>query len=413
MDLRVFQYSSICNQTYSPSQLYKFLSFPGAFRIRRQPTVAITTAPFSVNCGDRTPRTLTATASQSQGLTGFVWNLPSGWTFQGPSNTASVQVIPKGDNGGNITVEANYSCGPSTPTLPSAPLTVGYTQSVAPVYISLGSSNSLYCGTGSVTMSAFTSGTPGTYQWTASNGATVSPTTTNDASTPVRVSGGLDGDITVTVKASNPAFGCAPSSSSITVYHNRGVIPEAMNPLQLTVTGSNGSFVAPNGSTTCGRIVQFQVNGLDLYHNPLPGTLRWIVDGQEYSAGTSLAVPLRQSQVTIVLKNTCNLDDYYYWTVPVEGTCSGGGSGGTGPLDPEPYNPGLVAYPNPANGDITVGQRGGAVRLYNAYGQPVRSQMARPGKLHLDTSGLPAGLYFLELPTAQGKTTRQQIRIEH
>lgn len=150
VDLRVFQYSSICNQTYSPTQLYKFLSFPGAFRIRRQPTASITTAPFSVNCGDRTPRTLTATASQSQGLTGFTWNLPSGWTFQGPGNTASVQVIPKGDNGGNITVEANYSCGAPAPT--SAPLTVGYTQSVAPVYISLGSSNALYCGTGSVTM---------------------------------------------------------------------------------------------------------------------------------------------------------------------------------------------------------------------------------------------------------------------
>ena len=137
------------------------------------------------------------------------------------------------------------------------------------------------------------------------------------------------------------------------------------------------------------------------------------MDGQEYTGGTSLAVPLRQSQVTIVLKNTCGLDDYYYWTVPVEGTCSGGGSGGTGPFDPEPYNPGLVAYPNPADHDVTIEQGGGLVRLYNAYGQPVRSQMARPGKLRLDAGSLPAGLYYLESHDPKGKPVRQEVRIEH
>ncbi|MGI4761260.1 MAG: T9SS type A sorting domain-containing protein [Janthinobacterium lividum] len=51
------------------------------------------------------------------------------------------------------------------------------------------------------------------------------------------------------------------------------------------------------------------------------------------------------------------------------------------------------------------------MRLTNAYGQPVRQQQAQPGRLHLDVRNLPAGLYFLELRDAAGKTVRKQIRI--
>jgi len=74
--------------------------------------------------------------------------------------------------------------------------------------------------------------------------------------------------------------------------------------------------------------------------------------------------------------------------VPVEGTCGSGMGDSTGPFEPEPYNPNTLAY-----------------------GQPVRTQMAQPGRLHLDVRHLPAGLYFLELRDATGKTVRKQIRI--
>ena len=55
VDLRTFKYSSTCNQIYYASQPYKLLSFPGFIRIQRQPTATITTPPFAVFCGDRTP----------------------------------------------------------------------------------------------------------------------------------------------------------------------------------------------------------------------------------------------------------------------------------------------------------------------------------------------------------------------
>ena len=71
------------------------------------------------------------------------------------------------------------------------------------------------------------------------------------------------------------------------------------------------------------------------------------------------------------------------------------------------------AYPNPADGQLTAEQGGGAAVLRNAYGQPVHSSTAKPGRLRLDTSRLPVGLYFLETRDAEGNPTRQQIRIEH
>ena len=78
-----------------------------------------------------------------------------------------------------------------------------------------------------------------------------------------------------------------------------------------------------------------------------------------------------------------------------------------------PTKPKVKAYPNPAYDDLTLEQGGGPVRLFNAFGQPVRSLTAKPGRLHLDTSRLPTGLYYLEMRSAGGTLVRQQIRVEH
>ncbi|MDO7886604.1 T9SS type A sorting domain-containing protein [Hymenobacter cheonanensis] len=79
----------------------------------------------------------------------------------------------------------------------------------------------------------------------------------------------------------------------------------------------------------------------------------------------------------------------------------------------QPATESAAAYPNPAGNDLTLEQGGGPVRLTNAHGQAVRSQIARPGRVQLDTRRLPAGLYFLEMRDARGKAVRKQIRIVH
>lgn len=82
----------------------------------------------------------------------------------------------------------------------------------------------------------------------------------------------------------------------------------------------------------------------------------------------------------------------------------------TGPSQPAEQ---MAAYPNPADRDLTLEQGGGTVRLSDAYGKPVRSQATRPGRLHLDTSRLPAGLYFLEMRDGKGQPVRKQIQVRH
>lgn len=133
VDLRVFQYSSTCNQTYSSSQLYKLISFPGLFRVVRDPSITITSGPTSLYCGDRTPVTFTAQASQTQGVV-YNWTYPSGWAVQGSANAASIVLVPNGSSGGNVTVSAVYSCGgPNTIAAATAVRAVTLLPNVAPV----------------------------------------------------------------------------------------------------------------------------------------------------------------------------------------------------------------------------------------------------------------------------------------
>ena len=134
VDLRVFQYSSICNQTYSPSQLYKLISFSGALRIVRDPSIAITAGPTSLYCGDRTPVTFTAQASQTQGVV-YGWTYPSGWTLQGSANGPSITLVPDGSSGGTVSVNAVYSCGGPTviASVASPARTVTLLPTVAPI----------------------------------------------------------------------------------------------------------------------------------------------------------------------------------------------------------------------------------------------------------------------------------------
>jgi hypothetical protein len=61
-----------------------------------------------------------------------------------------------------------------------------------------------------------------------------------------------------------------------------------------------------------------------------------------------------------------------------------------------------LAYPNPASSQVTVeynlppGTPGKHLSLYNAYGQVLRDLLlpGRSGKVHIDVSGLPEGVYF-------------------
>ncbi|RTQ50654.1 T9SS type A sorting domain-containing protein [Hymenobacter gummosus] len=77
--------------------------------------------------------------------------------------------------------------------------------------------------------------------------------------------------------------------------------------------------------------------------------------------------------------------------------------------------PAYAVYPNPARDELTIeeSQRGAfQATLYDGQGQPRRQQQAPQGRLRLDTSALPAGLYHLQLRRGQ-RAERRQIQITH
>lgn len=161
----------------------------------------------------------------------------------------------------------------------------------------------------------------------------------------------------------------------------------------------------------------------DYYGNVITN-FRWNVDGREPANSANqvtILTPLgtsQGSQVCLVINNSCGQDEYYCWQIPIYGDCSGGG----GPIEPEPCvecrqaSSGTAAYPNPATADLTVPVPTGAhgqVRLRDAQGRVLRHSPATSARVVLDVRALPNGLYYLEVPTAAGAASRQQVQVQH
>jgi hypothetical protein len=95
-----------------------------------------------------------------------------------------------------------------------------------------------------------------------------------------------------------------------------------------------------------------------------------------------------------------------------------GRSGGGSHDDDFRSTPALNLFPNPAHNQLTLRldnqAPAGQATLYNHLGTPVASRAIQPAAadIHFDTSALPDGLYVLRV-AAQGKTTTQQVTVQH
>jgi hypothetical protein len=71
----------------------------------------------------------------------------------------------------------------------------------------------------------------------------------------------------------------------------------------------------------------------------------------------------------------------------------------------------LSLYPNPTNGKISIctNTRGGEISIYNGFGEKIFLQTNQTEKSEIDLSNQPNGLYFLQLKTEQGITSRKIV----
>ena len=417
--LRVFPYSSTCNeQNLSVYLRYRLIGTAGSIQIRRTPTLTLTTTDTrTLFCGDRTPRTYTAQASQSQGLGAYDWTYPSGWTVQGAATGASITLVPSGSGGGAVGVSARLTCSPTVgTTITATPIAVPMRPEVATPTLG-GERPASLCNGVSTELTAQAVGAQ-SYEWTVSDPSLQITYLTPDHSR-VRLTapatGSLDGQIRV--RARNDNSGCTPSAQVSYNFRLGGAGAPAevfVNGFYPT-SGGQAQYIPP---LACGSVVTFQLpNGQPAdvtgYFWTTTGT---ILTGQgsprievRYPSGSAYATALVQPI------NACGTSESYLVDVLFRADCNGGGTGGGPPSDCLicSTSGSRAVYPNPADDKLYVEQSGGEVILFNAQGQPVQGRTAKAGRVQLTVKHLPAGLYYLLYYPAAGQAKREQVEIRH
>ena len=297
-------------------------------------------------------------------------------------------------------MSANYSCGPSISTS-SATLQAGFRPELAPPVFVTANYDLCLNQTKRFTVEPVPSAT--SYQWTVApanltpNGTTTTTVPYLDVTAP-NTDAMPEGEVTVRANASGGCLASAPTTKRFQI---------GIGTAKFTTSVSTYGYVCPDAPIPF-HVQRFNARGSESY--------AWYVDGDFVSSDpTSFQVmgpPIGQNiYVQLIITNDCGTGFQFgrriYGAAAIDGlACDVMRQGPTKPTT-------TAAYPNPADGQLTVEQGGGAAVLRNAYGQPVSTQTAKPGQLRLDTSHLPAGFYFLETRDAQGNAKRQQIRIEH
>lgn len=76
----------------------------------------------------------------------------------------------------------------------------------------------------------------------------------------------------------------------------------------------------------------------------------------------------------------------------------------------------VSVFPNPANSELNIDGANtlSSIKLFSSTGAPVQTPVRSNGdRTTLQTSQLPAGIYFLQLTANDGSTTNQRILIQH
>jgi len=418
VDLRVFQYSSVCNQTYSPSQLYKLLSFPGAYRIQRQPTVTITAGPTTLYCGDRTPQTYAAQASS--GASSFTWTYPSGWTVQGPATNASIVLIPDGNSGSeSISVQAFYTCGGPTTLAVAAsePRAVTVRPEVAPVVLA-----PIPASCPGQTIRVSVGPAPGvtTYAWTvpypfSPQGVTTTTVPYLDISSNATA---LNRAFSVRVKGGSSNSSCTPS-----VDEKTGILGTGSGIAVVTDAPKNETEICPYTNITLQAVIldnQFSAStayGYTWTISKRNGQTGALTTTTEYAQTVTATTPAVGDWLDVGLRVTSSCGDFF----PTSNSWQSVSHFQNGqlcldaPTAPTPKEQLTeTAYPNPANNRLQLPPAAGTYILYNGHGRPVRQQRVIANAAAVfNTEKLPDGLYYLVHQDEEGRFVRQTIQLQH
>ncbi|MBH8558286.1 T9SS type A sorting domain-containing protein [Hymenobacter negativus] len=154
------------------------------------------------------------------------------------------------------------------------------------------------------------------------------------------------------------------------------------------------------------------------------GRVQWqeLVGGPGTSGGSGIAIDDENNVYTTgSFTGSCHFGALARSNAATQGYLARYGShqpGRSGSHDNDFRTTTLNLFPNPAQNQLILRLDGqaeaGQATLYDHQGTPVASRTIQPAAadVHFDTSALPDGLYVLRV-AAQGKTTTQQVTVQH
>jgi len=319
--------------------------------------------------------------------TSYSWTLPTGMSITSGSGTNVITVSVSGSyTGGTLSVTASNACG--TSGVRSKALGLNYP--LAPATIS-GLVSGL-CNQTAITYSTSGAAYATSYSWTVPAGASI---VGNATGTSISVNFGTSGG-TVTVRGVNSCGTGSIRSLSVATTPAR---PSSISGSVTPCINSTESYTA-NGAT-----------GASSYNWSVPsGASITAGAGSKTVAVTFPGITASNQIITASATNACGTSPVRSLTGIAIITCNR-----TESLVSEKLN--AYVYPNPVQGNATLyieSEQAGQmqVRLSDLSGRLLISQglevMEGVSTFNINTTGFPAGLYFMHI---QNDTVEQTIRI--
>ena len=345
-------------------------------------TPAITSGPTCVDRNGGSAQVYTATSSP--GATGYVWNIPAGWTCITCSGTTAI-LLPGGTGTGpeNLTVTA---LGTNGCDATSAAYVVNYNP-VTPASISVNCWN--FGINGNTTLTVGNAPGFGSYDIIDPSGVLLSgftPTATG---------------------ATLHTLGTAPAGSYTLLIRHQTAGCGVTSYVSFTFTfGGNGASI--------GSVLNPGMGNSDIYYvlgapSSPPSTYQWFVDGVPAGTGSTLTRsgnPPGPIQVCVnVAHNGC-----------ITRLCTAGGThsrpAGTDEIGNKADR--IRVFPNPNTGDFTIDiptfLHTASVSIMDASGREVAHRMLTEGGNQISQSNLAAGTYFLLL-RLDGEVKTHKIQV--
>ncbi len=179
----------------------------------------------------------------------------------------------------------------------------------------------------------------------------------------------------------------------VTFKEYSGIIDDCTLPPPAQGIISSGTYHVSNTITTAGKVLPSSEVTIKA---GISITLTTGFQAQAGSTFTASIIPCSSSDVEMVETRTTNSGFEYSDIIVIN-------------EELRMKNEALMVFPNPVQERLTIVNGQGAATLYNALGQVVSQFQITSAQFQMEVSGLPEGIYTLQVRSADGTVLVQQV----